>query len=65
MCNTVKGQEVFVSLVTALVLAIATDSAGGVAAVLQHKYDSAKSSSYEKDGRTMQIQCGTGSMKGS
>jgi hypothetical protein len=32
--------------------------------VVHHKYDSAKSSSYKEDGRKMQIQYGTGSMKG-
>lgn len=31
---------------------------------MHHKYDSTKSSSYKKDGRKMQIQYGTGSMKG-
>src|SRR4051794_2181902 len=31
---------------------------------MHHKYDSAKSSSYTEDGRKMQIQYGTGSMKG-
>lgn len=32
--------------------------------VLHHKYDSSKSSTYKSDGRKMQIQYGTGSMKG-
>jgi cathepsin D len=32
--------------------------------VLHHRYDSGSSSSYTEDGRKMQIQYGTGSMKG-
>jgi cathepsin D len=32
--------------------------------LLHHKYDSRKSSSYKEDGRKMEIQYGTGSMKG-
>jgi cathepsin D len=35
-----------------------------IACLLHHKYDSTKSSSYKEDGRKMQIQYGTGSMKG-
>jgi cathepsin D len=35
-----------------------------VACLLHHKYDSSKSSSYVSDGRKMEIQYGTGSMKG-
>ncbi|CAK5124629.1 unnamed protein product [Meloidogyne enterolobii] len=35
-----------------------------IACLLHHKYDSTKSSSYKDDGRKMQIQYGTGSMKG-
>ncbi|VDD85858.1 unnamed protein product [Enterobius vermicularis] len=35
-----------------------------VACLLHHKYDSSKSSTYKSDGRKMQIQYGTGSMKG-
>lgn len=35
-----------------------------VACLLHHKYDSSKSNSYKSDGRKMQIQYGTGSMKG-
>ncbi|KAL7072601.1 hypothetical protein ACQ4LE_007862 [Meloidogyne hapla] len=35
-----------------------------IACLLHHKYDSTKSDSYKEDGRKMQIQYGTGSMKG-
>ncbi|KAI6177374.1 Necepsin II [Aphelenchoides bicaudatus] len=35
-----------------------------IACMLHHRYDSGASSSYEEDGRKMQIQYGTGSMKG-
>ncbi|CAD5216657.1 unnamed protein product [Bursaphelenchus okinawaensis] len=35
-----------------------------VACMLHHRYDSGSSSSYKEDGRKMQIQYGTGSMKG-
>uniref|UniRef100_A0AC34GRD3 Peptidase A1 domain-containing protein n=1 Tax=Panagrolaimus sp. ES5 TaxID=591445 RepID=A0AC34GRD3_9BILA len=35
-----------------------------IACLLHHKYDSGSSSSYVADGRKMQIQYGTGSMKG-
>jgi len=35
-----------------------------IACMLHHRYDSGSSSSYAEDGRKMQIQYGTGSMKG-
>uniref|UniRef100_A0A915ED49 Peptidase A1 domain-containing protein n=1 Tax=Ditylenchus dipsaci TaxID=166011 RepID=A0A915ED49_9BILA len=35
-----------------------------IACLLHHKYDSTASSTYNEDGRKMQIQYGTGSMKG-
>lgn len=35
-----------------------------IACLLHHKYDSGSSSTYKSDGRKMQIQYGTGSMKG-
>ena len=35
-----------------------------IACMLHHRYDSGSSSTYQDDGRKMEIQYGTGSMKG-